>query len=160
MVYCSHVLGGLSRESEIASVDPSNKLTSNQRPNNAFNPFKKFAFLYQSWLFLFLKSRSQITASKRTHLSSHFGISLSLSFKILFICKRWRERERASEHTSRVEGHREKEEQTPPWAGSLTQGSIPASWDDGLSRRQKLNPGTPFYLESLITLDNCLLILS
>ena len=55
------------------------------------------------------------------------------------------ERQRAREHEL-GEGQMERERQTPRWAGSPMQGSIPGSWDHDLSWRQKFNrlshPGT------------------
>ena len=38
----------------------------------------------------------------------------------------------------RGEWQRQREKQTPRWAGSLTRGSIPGPWDQDLSRRQTL----------------------
>ena len=55
------------------------------------------------------------------------------------------------ESTSQGEGQREREKQTPHWAGSLMQGLITGPWDHDLSQRQTLNwlshpgaPGNPF----------------
>ena len=63
---------------------------------------------------------------------------------ILFIHERERE-----VHMSWGEGQRERDKQTPHWAGSLKQDSVPGPGDHDLSQRQTLNqlshPGTPRY---------------
>ena len=50
---------------------------------------------------------------------------------------------------SGVEGQREREKQTPCWAGKSTRGWIPGPWDHDLSWRQSLNwlshPGGPIH---------------
>ena len=52
--------------------------------------------------------------------------------------RRW-ESEQARVGPTRVEGPREREKQTPRWAGSPTRGSTPGLWGQDLSRRQMLN---------------------
>ena len=58
------------------------------------------------------------------------------------------------------EGQREK--QTPNWAGSLRQVSIPGLWDHDLSGRQTLNwrshPGTPDYLTCLCPASSSIIL--
>ena len=61
--------------------------------------------------------------------------SLFFFLKILFISLR----ERVSTH-KQGEWQREREKQTPRWAGSLMQDSVPGFWDHDLSWRQMLNP--------------------
>ena len=67
---------------------------------------------------------------------------MNLNFlKILFIKER--------ESMSREEGQREREMQTPLWAGSLMWNLIPGPWDYDLSQRQMLNRLSHWALHAL-----------
>ena len=90
--------------------------------------------------FCFLHPSAEQTRRHKISFSKHAVWVKSLhSFLFLFVYLFTNEQGR--------EGQREREKQTPRWAGSLTQGWIPGPWDHDLSWKQILNRlnhlGTP-----------------